>query len=169
MCKPGSARGGSSVTTSGAGLALAVLAAAGVVSMAAAFITDILTAALVTVFSIAAFGIIALTVILCRTRGVVTWPMRSPLATAGRGPAPAPVRALPARRVARPVAGAAARPAIPARQPLAIEAPAPAFARIGVPAESSGLVIVSQPAYSPEQVPAAAPGRQRGGVPEVVS
>jgi hypothetical protein len=35
----------------------------------------------------------------------------------------------------------AARAAIPARQPLAIEAPAPLYARLGVPAGSGGLAM----------------------------
>jgi hypothetical protein len=37
--------------------------------------------------------------------------------------------------------GPAARAAIPARQPLAIEAPAPLHARLGVPAGSGGLAM----------------------------
>jgi hypothetical protein len=167
MCKPGAARGSSGIT-SGIGMALAVLGAACVVSMAAAFITDILTVVLVAVFSVAAAGIVMLAMILCRTRGVVTWPMRSPLAAPGHRPTPVRARVLPARRSAWPVAGGAARPAIPARQPLAIEAPPPAFARLGVPAGSSGPAMARQPMYLPEQVPAA-PSPQHPVLPEAVA
>jgi hypothetical protein len=168
MCKPGSARGGSSSISSGLGMALAVLAAACVVSMAATFITDILTVVLVAVFSVAAAGIAMLAILLCRTRGVVTWPMPSPLAAPGHRPAAARARVLPARRAAWPVAGGAARPAIPARQPLAIEAPAPVFVLIGVPAGATGPAMARQPGYLPEQVPAA-PVSQRPVLPEAVA
>lgn len=155
MCKPGSARGGSGGISGAASLAMAVLAAAAVVSMAAAFITDILTVVLIAVFTVAAAGIILLAILLCRTRGVVTWPMRSPLAAPGQRPAPARDRVLPARRAAWPVADGAAWPSVPARQPQAVEAVAPAFVRIGGPAGSSDLVLMRQPAYPPEQMPAA--------------
>jgi hypothetical protein len=137
MCKPGSASGG---TSSGLGLAVAVVGIAGVVSMATAYISTILTAALVTVFSLAAAGIVMLIVILRRTRSVVTWPIRTTVPSAAvRRPARAPRRALsvpsrPGRAQARPVAAAVARPAVPARQPLAIEAPAPVPVRVGLPA-----------------------------------
>jgi hypothetical protein len=58
---------------------------------------------------------------------------------AGRRPPPARGRIEPAR--ARPAVAPAARAAIPARQPFAIEAPAPLHARLGVPAGSGGLVM----------------------------
>ena len=77
MCKPGSASGGSGLASGGLGLAFAVVGIAGVVSMATAFISTIITAALITVFSLAAAGTVGLVVILCRTRNVVTWPMRT--------------------------------------------------------------------------------------------
>jgi len=134
MCKPGSACCGSGVTSTGLGLAVVALGAVGLVSMAAAVISSILTAALVTLISIAAAGSIALAVHLYRTRGVVARPAsRMP---AGRRPplARSRIGAARARRAVAP----AARPAIPARQPLAIEAPAPFHARIGVPAGSGG-------------------------------
>jgi len=167
MCKPGSASGGSGVTTSGLGVAFAVVGIAGVVTAASAFIGTILTAALITVFSLAAAGAVALVVILCRTRSVAAWPIRTALPSeAGRraAPAPAPRRvrpapSLPGRVPARPVTGAAARPAVPARQPLAIEAPAPVAVRIGLPVGPGDLAMVtSQPAPGPEslhRVPAA--------------
>jgi hypothetical protein len=153
MCKPGSASCGSSRTAGGVGLALAVLAAAGVASTAAAFVSNILTAILVTMFSIAAALSMLLVVILRRTRGVVTWPMRPSLASRSR-PVTVPARVLPVRREARPVAGAVARPAVPAHQPLAIEAPAPVPVRIGVPGGSSGLAAAWPEARVPEMVPA---------------
>jgi hypothetical protein len=53
----------------------------------------------------------------------------------------------PAR--ARPAVGPAARAAIPARQPLAIEAPAPLHARIGMPAGSGGLAMARPAARRP--------------------
>jgi hypothetical protein len=156
MCKPGSASGGSGVTSSGLGVAFAVVGIAGVVSAASAFIGTILTAVLITVFSLAAAGTVALVVILCRTRSVVTWPARTPLPPAGgRRPAPAPRRArpapsLPGRAPARPVTGAAARPAVPARQPLAIEAPAPVPVRIGLPVGPGDLALAAwHPAPAP--------------------
>jgi hypothetical protein len=148
MCKPGSASGGSS---SGLGLAVAVVGIAGVVSMATAYISTILTAALITVFSLAAAGIVMLVVILRRTRSVATWPIRTMVPpAAARRPAPAPRRALsapsrPGRPQARPVAAAVARPAVPARQPLAIEAPASVPVRIGVPAGRGDLAMVAWP------------------------
>jgi hypothetical protein len=168
MCKPGSASGGSGVTSGGLGLAFAVVAVAGIVSMATAVISTIITAALITVFSLAAAGIVVLVVILCRTRSVVTWPTRTTVPPAGgRRPAPAPaprrVRpapSLPGRAQAWPVTGAAARPAIPARQPLAIEAPASVPARIGVPIGPADLALVAWPTASgPEN-------RYRGPAPE---
>ena len=152
MCKPGSASGGG-LTSGGLGLAFTVVAVASVVSMASAFVSTIITAALITVFSLAAAGTVVLVVILCRTRGVVTWPVRTamPSAAARRAsPAPAPRRvrpapSLPGRPPARPVTGAAARPAVPARQPLAIEAPASVPAWIGVPAAPADLAVVAWP------------------------
>jgi hypothetical protein len=154
MCKPGSASGGSGVTSGGLGLAFAVVAAAGVVSMATAVISTIITAALITVFSLAAAGTVALVVILCRTRGVVTWPVRATApSAAGRRVAPAPRRArpapsLPGRAQARPVTGAAARAAVPARQPLAIEAHASVPVRIGLPVGPADLALVASPPAS---------------------
>ena len=140
MCKPGSACCGSGATSTGLGLAVVVLGAVGVVSMAAAVISDILTAVLVTLISVAAAGSVMLAVHLYRTRGVMARPVsrRSPLA---RG------RIQPARP--RPAVGATARAALPARQPLAIEAPAPVHARIGVPAGSGGLAMARLTARSP--------------------
>jgi hypothetical protein len=160
MCKPGSASGGSGVTSSGLGVAFAVIGIAGLVSVASAFVSTIITAALITVFSLAAVGTVALVVILCRTRSVVTWPMRP--SAASRRPAPAPRRvrptpalpgrtpALPGRTPARPVTGAAARPAVPARQPLAIEAPASVPARIWLPVgRGDPALVASRPASVP--------------------
>ena len=153
MCKPGSASGG---TSSGLGLAVAVVGIAGVVSMATAYISTILTAALITVFSLAAAGIVMLVVILRRTRSVVTWPIRTmPTSAAVRRPAMAPPRralsapSRPGRPQARPVAAAVARPAVPARQPLAIEAPAPVPVRVGVPTGPGDLAVVVR-AAAPE-------------------
>jgi hypothetical protein len=166
MCKPGSASAGSGVTSGGLGLAFAVVAVAGVVSMATAVISTIIAAALITVFSLAAAGIVVLVVILCRTRSVVTWPTRTTVPSAGgRRPAPAPRRvrpapSLPGRAEAWPVTGAAARPAVPARQPLAIEAPASVPARIAVPIGPGDLAMVAwQPASGPGN-------RHRGPAPE---
>jgi len=163
MCKPGSASGGG-VTSGGLGLAFAVVAVAGVVSMAGAFISTIITAALITVFSLAAAGTVMLVVILWRTRSVVTWPMRAAAPSAGgRRVAPAPRRvrpapSLPVRAQARPVTGAAARPAVPARQPLAIEAPAAVPVRIGMPVGPADLAMVAwPPASEPGNVPGAPP------------
>jgi hypothetical protein len=137
MCKPGSACCGSGVSSTGLGLAVVALGAVGLVSMAAAVISSILTAVLVTLISIAATGSIALAVHLYRTRGVAARPVsRMP---ARRRPLPARGRIGAAR--ARPAVGPAARAAIPARQQLAIEAPAPLHARIGVPAGSGGLAM----------------------------
>jgi len=151
MCKPGSASGGSGVTSSGLGLAFAVVGIAGVVSAASVFIGTILTAVLIAVFSLAAAGTVALVIILCRTRSVVTWPLRTataPRPATGRRPAPAPRRVrpappLPSRVPAEPVTGAAARPAVPARQPLAIEAPAPVAVRIGLPVGPGDLALAA--------------------------
>jgi hypothetical protein len=152
MCKPGSASGGSGVTSSGLGLAFAVVGIAGVVSAASAFIGTILTAALVTVFSLAAAGTVALVVILCRTRSVVSWPMRT-APPAVRRPAPRrarPAPSVPGRAPAHPVTAAAARPAVPARHPLAIEAPAPVPAWIGLPVGPGDLALAaSHPMSSP--------------------
>jgi len=137
MCKPGSACCGSGVTSTGLGLAVVALGAVGLVSMAAAVISSILTAVLVTLISIAAAGSIALAVHLYRTRGVVARPA-SRMPGCGRPPS-ARGRVGPAR--ARPAVAPAVRAAIPARQPLAIEAPAPLHARLGVPAGSGGLAM----------------------------
>lgn len=132
MCKPGSASSGGGAASTGLGLAVVVLGAVALVSMAAAVISSILTAVLVTLIGVAAAGSILLVVQLYRTRGVTARPVsrREPLA---RG------RIRPARP--RPAVGAAARAAIPARQPLAIEAPAPLHAQLGVPAGSGGLAM----------------------------
>jgi hypothetical protein len=129
MCKPGSASSGGGAASAGLGLAVVVLGAVALVSMAAAVITSILTAVLVTLIGVAAAGSVLLVVQLYRTRGVTARPVsrRSPLA---RG------RIKPAR--SRSAVGAAAQTAIPDRQPLAIEAPAPVPARIGVPAGYGG-------------------------------
>ena len=142
MCKPGSACCGSGVTSTGLGLAVVVLGGIGVVSMAAVVISDILTAILITLIGVAAAGSIMLAVHLYRTRGVVARP-----AAAGRRPPLVRARIDPAR--ARPAVGPAARAAIPARRPLAIEAPAPLHARIGMPAGSGGLAMARRPAHWP--------------------
>jgi hypothetical protein len=172
MCKPGSASGGSGLTSGGLGLAFAVVGIAGVVSMATAFISTIITAALITVFSLAAAGTVGLVVILCRTRSVVTWPMRTTMPPAGgRRAAPAPRRAVaapsrPGR--ARPVTAAAARPAVPARQRLAIGAPAAVPVRIAVPVGPADLALVAWPAASgPEQVPGG-PAPEEAGAPRLL-
>ena len=107
-----------------------MLAAAGAVSMAGAVISTFLTAVLVTLIGVAAVGSIMLAVLLYRTRGAATRPASRAPAT-GRAPL-MQGRIQPAR--SRPAVGAAARAAIPARQPLTIEAPAPLPARLGVPA-----------------------------------
>ena len=145
MCKPGSASCGSGVTSTGLGLAVAVLGGIGLVSMAAVVISDILTAILITLIGVAAAGSIMLAVHLYRTRGVAARP--GPRPAAGRRPALVRARIDPAR--ARPAVGPAARTAIPARQPLAIEAPAPLHARIGMPAGSGGLAMARRPAHWP--------------------
>jgi hypothetical protein len=127
-------------------LAVVVLAAVGVVSMAAAVISAILTAVLVTLISIAAAGSVLLAVHLYRTRGAVARPVsRRP--AAGRRPPLVRGRIDPAR--ARPAVGPAARAAIPARQPLAIEAPAPLHARLAMPAGSGGLAMARLAAHWP--------------------
>ena len=152
MCKPGSASGGSGVTSSGLGLAFAVVGIAGIVSAASVFIGTILTAILIAVFSLAAAGTVALVIILCRTRSVVTWPLR----TATAPPPPRRVRPappLPGRVPAEPVTGAAARPAVSARQPLAIEAPAPVAVRIGLPVGPGDLALAAwHPVSSPRDL-----------------
>jgi hypothetical protein len=119
---------------------VAVLGAIALVSMAAAVISSIITAVLVTLIGVAAAGSIWLAVQLYRTRGVMARPVsrRPPLA---RG------RIQPARP--RPAVGAAARAALAARQPLAIEAPAPVHARIGAPAGSGGLALARPTARRP--------------------
>src|SRR5215831_10009598 len=128
MCKPGSASGGSGGTFSGLGVAFAVVGIAGIVSAASAFIGTILTAALITVFGLAAAGTVALVVILCRTRSVMIWPVRTAPPEAARRTAPAPA-------------------------PLAIEAPAPVLVRIGLPVGPGDLAMVtSQPAHGPESL-----------------
>jgi hypothetical protein len=113
-------------------VALAVVAGFGFVSMAAALISDILTAVLVGVFSLAAAGTIILVIILRWTRGVVTWPRSAPGRPAGaQRPITAQARPVPLR-AARAATGRAAltgrpvAPALTAPQPLAIEAPVPA-------------------------------------------
>jgi len=138
MCKPGSASSGGGAASTGLGLVVVVLGAAGAVSMAGAVISTFLTAVLVTLIAVAAAGSIMLAVLLYRTRGVAARPGSRPPAAGRRAPL-VQGRIQPAQ--ARPAVGAAARAAIPARQPLAIEAPAPVHARIGVPAGSGGLVM----------------------------
>jgi len=164
MCKPGSASGGSGVTSSGLGVAFAVVGIAGLVSVASAFVSTIITAVLITVFSLAAVGTVALVVILCRTRSVVTWPMRPSAAARRSAPAPRRVRpapALPGRAPARPVTGAAARPAVPARQPLAIEAPASVPARIWLPVgRGDPALVASRPASVPGSLHRVPPAEQ---------
>ena len=145
MCKPGSACCGSGATSTGLGLAVVVLGAVGVVSMAAAVISDILTAVLVTLISAAAAGSAILAVHLYRTRGVVARPAAR--RAAARRPPLVRGRIDPAQ--ARPPVRPAARAAIPARQPLAIEAPAPLHARIGMPAGSGGLAMARLAAQRP--------------------
>jgi hypothetical protein len=132
MCKPGSASSGGGAASTALGLMVAALGAVALVSMAAAVISSIITAVLVTLIGVAAAGSILLAVQLYRTRGVMARPV-------SRRPPLVPDRIQPARP--RPAVGAAARAALPARQPLAIEAPAPVHARIGVPAGSSGLAM----------------------------
>jgi hypothetical protein len=138
MCKPGSASSGSGVASTGLGLPVVVLAAAGAVSMAGAVISTFLTAVLVTLIGVAAVGSIMLAVLLYRTRGAATRSASRPPATGRQAPlVQGPIQ--PAR--SRPAVGAAARAAIPARQPLAIEAPAPLPARLSVPAGSGDLAM----------------------------
>jgi hypothetical protein len=132
MCKPGSASSGGGAASTGLGLAVVVLGAVALVSMAAAVISSIITAVLVTLIGVAAAGSILLAVQLYRTRGVMARPV-------SRRPPLVRDRIRPARP--RPAVGAAPRAALPARQPLAIEAPAPVHARIGVPAGSGGLAM----------------------------
>ena len=132
MCKPGSASSGGGAASTGLGLAVVVLGAVALVSMAAAVISSIITAVLVTLIGAAAGGSILLALQLYRTRGVVTRPV-------SRRPPLARDRIQPARP--RPAVGAVDRAALPARQPLAIETPAPVHARIGVPAGPGGLVM----------------------------
>ena len=155
MCKPGSASSGSGATSTGFGLAVVVLGAVAVVSMAAAVISSILTAVLVTLIGAAAAGSVMLALLLYRTRGVVTRPVARPPA-AGRRPPLVQGRIRPAQ--ARQAVGAAARAAIPARQPLAIEAPAAVPARIGVPATSGGLAMARLIADWPGEAVADWPG-----------
>ena len=163
MCKPGSACCGSRVTSGGFGMALAVFATAAAVSMASIVVSAILTALLVTVFSVAAGGAIMVVIVLRRTRGVVTWPMgTSRVPAAGRRRAPVPDRALPAPRLPargqlEPAAGAVARPVVAARRPLAIEPQAPAHVRLRVPGESRDPAMVWLPARAPGRVTGAAP------------
>jgi hypothetical protein len=143
MCKPGSASSGGGAASTGLGLAVVVLGAVALVSMAAAVISSILTAVLMTLIGVAAAGSVLLVAQLYRTRGVMARPVsrRSPLA---RG------RIQPAR--SRPAVGAAARAAIPDRRPLAIEAPAPVPARIGVPAGYGGRAMARLTARWPLDV-----------------
>ena len=163
MCKPGSACCGNGVTSGGAGMALAVLGTVAAVSMASVVVSAILTALLVTVFSVAAGGLVVLVAVLRRTRGVVTWPMgMSRVPAAGPPRAPVPVRALPAPRPPAPgrlgpAAGVITRPAIAAHQPLAIEPQAPAHVRLLVPGGSRDPAVVWLPARSPGSVTGAAP------------
>jgi hypothetical protein len=149
MCKPGSASSGSGAASTGLGLPVVVLAAAGAVSMAGAVISTFLTAVLVTLIGVAAVGSIMLAVLLYRTRGVATRPASRAPATGRRAPL-VQRRIRPAR--SRPAVGAAARAAIPVRQPLAIEAPAPLPARIGVPAGSGDLAMARLAAGWPGDV-----------------
>ena len=146
MCKPGSACCGSGATSTGLGLAVVALGAVGVVSMAAAVISDILTAVLVTLICAAAAGSVMLAAHLYRTRGVVARPLPGarPQADGRRWCGAASNRPGPGRPLAP-----AARAAIPARQPLAIEAPAPLHARIGMPAGSGGLAMARLAARRP--------------------
>jgi len=150
MCKPGSASSGGGAASTGLGLAVVVLGAVALVSMAAAVISSIITTVLVTLIGVAAAGSILLVVQLYRTRGVVARPVsrRSPLARGRIQPARIqPARIRPARP--RPAVGAASRPAIPDRQPLAIEAPVPLHARLGMPAGSGGLAMARLAAGRP--------------------
>ena len=152
MCKPGSASSGGGAASTGLGLVVVVLGAVALVSMAAAVISSIITAVLVTLIGVAAGGSILLAVQLYRTRGVVARPV-------SRRPPLARDRIQPARP--RPAVGAVDRAALPARQPLAIEAPAPVHARIGVPAGPGGPVV----ARLAERWPADTGGRPVPGLP----
>ena len=146
MCKPGSASSGGGAASTGLGLAVVVLGAVALVSMAAAVISSILTAVLITLIGVAAAGSVMLAVLLYRTRGLMTRPASR--RAAARRPRPlVRGRIQPAR--SRPAVGAAARAAIPARQPLAIEAPAPLHARIGMPAGSGGRAMAHRAAPWP--------------------
>jgi hypothetical protein len=162
MCKPGSSSGGSGLTSGGLGLAFAGVGIAAAVSTATALVSTIITAALITVFSLAAAGTVLLVIILCRTRGAVTWPARATMpSAAGRRTVPVPRRAVPApsrpgRAWVRPVTAAAARPAVPARQPRAIEAPASVPVPVGVPIGPADRAMVAWP-------PAPAPGNRHHG------
>ena len=142
MCKPGSACGGCGAASSGLGTAVAVLGVAGAVSMAVTFASTILTAALIIVFGAAAAMAVMLVALLCRSRGVATWPMQiSRPPAAGRRAATVPGRVLPVAgrpALGQPATGPAARPAITLRRPLAIEAPAPDYVRAGLPTGLSG-------------------------------
>ena len=138
MCKPGSASSGGGAASTGLGLAVVALGAVALVSMAAAVISSILTAVLITLIGAAAAGSVMLAVLLYRTRGLMTRPASR--RAAARRPRPL-VRGRIGHARARPAVGPAARAAIPARQPLAIEAPAPVHARIGMPAGSGGLAM----------------------------
>jgi hypothetical protein len=165
MCKPGSACCGCGVSSSGLGMAVAVLGIVGAVSMAAALASTILTAALIIVFGAAAAVAVMLVVLLRRSRGVVTWPMRpARLPAAGRRAPLVPGHVLSAAgrpALGQPATRAAARPAIAGREPLAIEEPAPDYVRAGLPAGLSG------PAT--RWLPARLPGSVSGGpAPEAV-
>lgn len=164
MCKPGSACCGCGVGSSGIGMAVAAVAAVSAASMAATFISDILTAMLVGVLSIAAGGSIMLAVILRRTRGVATWrPGRARPVGAGAPPVRAwtrPVRVL----VSQP-----ARAAVTARRRQAIEAPAPVPVRSApVPVRSVPALRIAAPPGSPGLAPPGSPGLARPGEPSPV-
>src|SRR5215831_2256066 len=166
MCKPGSACCGCGVSCSGMGMAVAVLGAAGAVSMVVTFAGAILTAALIIVFGAAAAMAVILVTLLSRTRGAVTWPMRiSRPPAAARRAAPVPGRVLPV--AARPARAIALRP------PLAIEAPPPGYVRAGLPTGLSGPAARWLPvrwpgsvldAPAPEAVLASGAGPDRPGL-----
>ena len=148
MCKPGSASSGGGAASAGLGLAVVVLGAVALVSMAAAVISSILTAVLVDPDR--------------RRRRRERLAGGPALPDAGRDGPAAGFRQRPGRRPGagprsslpgpgRPSA-AAARTAIPDRQPLAIEAPAPVPARIGVPAGYGGRAMARLTAYWPLDV-----------------
>lgn len=128
MCKPGAACCTCGTASSGIGVAVGVVAAATLVSVASTVITDILTAVLVGVFTFAAAAGVLLVITLWRTRGVATRPRaaRQPV-TAVMARVVPPPRALPATPA---VDGRSLTPPRPAR---AIEAPGPRWA--GVPGE----------------------------------